>query len=576
VPRVTADNHETMARVTPYSHVHALVVDDMPAQQTTLRAQLAMLGISRVDGATSPEQALRLIRRHAYGLVLCDYNLGHRTDGQQLLEHLRSTQTLAADCLFFMITAENGYAAVASASEQLPDAYLVKPATASDIEERLKSALERRHALLPITQRLQAEDLPGALQACDEILARRDRWSLASLQLKAQALLAAARPDEAIAVYRQVLAARPGLVWAAIGVARAHKAAGRLPDAEASARAVIDRPDGRSALAAYDVLADALDAQGRATESTEVLRQAAAIVPSARRMRRLGESAFRTGDLVTACECLAKAAQATRGSLTADPQDTLTLAQALVDAGEPGSALAALAEAEASMRDDTAATGAAWALRAQALAATGERDAACHAAEQARQRLGAGAAGFAAVALARAELASGQESQGLERLKRCVCADHENPQLRQWAQAALQRSGRAQLVDTIVEAASREMRAGIRGARTQLRDGDTLAALAAIEATLATYPDNTGVLLEATQMNCLALRLGRSLDGELLERAQRHLARLEQLMPDADRVANIRRYLRETVALLASQRPDPALRMPERPTTSAALAGAGS
>jgi tetratricopeptide (TPR) repeat protein len=547
-----ADNLETMARITPYSHVHALVVDDMPAQQTTLRAQLAMLGISRVDGATSPEHALRLIRKHAFGLVLCDFNLGHKTDGQQLLEHLRATRALAADCLFFMITAENTYAAVASTSEQLPDAYLVKPATASDIEDRLKSALERRHALLAATQRLQAEDLPAAVLACDEIIARRDRWGLAAMQLKAQALMSAARPEEALAVYREVLALRPGLVWAAIGVARAHKAAGRTADAEATARTIIDRPDGRRAMGAYDVLAESLEAQGRPEQATEVLRDAVAIVPSAKRMRLLGESAFRTGDLTTACDCLAKAAQATRGSLTADPQDTLTLAQALVDAGDAARALAVLSEAEFAMRDDAEATGASWAIRAQALAAGGERDAACHAAEQARQRLGSGGADFASVALARAELASGHEAQGLALLKRCVSADHENPQVRQWAGAALQRTGRSSLVDEIVEAAAREMKAGIKGARTQLRDGDTRSALAAIEATLATYPDNTGVLLEATQMSCLALRLGRAIDPDLLDRAQRHLSRLEQLLPNADRVANIRRYLRETVAMLAS------------------------
>jgi hypothetical protein len=60
-----------------------------------------------------------------------------------------------------MITAENGHAAVASASEQLPDAHLAKPATAGGSEDRLKSALERRPAVLPITQRRQA-GLAGA------------------------------------------------------------------------------------------------------------------------------------------------------------------------------------------------------------------------------------------------------------------------------------------------------------------------------------------------------------------------------------------------------------------------------
>ncbi|MDZ7811965.1 MAG: hypothetical protein U5L74_02120 [Ideonella sp.] len=38
---------------------------------------------------------------------------------------------------------------------------MLKPITASDIEDRLKAALERRQALLPINQRLAKEDLIG-------------------------------------------------------------------------------------------------------------------------------------------------------------------------------------------------------------------------------------------------------------------------------------------------------------------------------------------------------------------------------------------------------------------------------
>ena len=76
-----------------------------------------------------------------------------------------------------------------------------------------------------------------------------------------------------------------------------------------------------------------------------VLRDAATVVPSARRQRIAGESAYRNGDLDTAKELLQKATKATKGSVIAQAQDTLLLAQTLVDLGESGDAVKLLKEA---------------------------------------------------------------------------------------------------------------------------------------------------------------------------------------------------------------------------------------
>ena len=73
-----------MAIQTPYSHIAALVIDDMAVQQTTLRGQLGMLGIGKVEVASNADDAIRMIRAKPYGLILCDFQLNHKTDGQQL------------------------------------------------------------------------------------------------------------------------------------------------------------------------------------------------------------------------------------------------------------------------------------------------------------------------------------------------------------------------------------------------------------------------------------------------------------------------------------------------------------
>jgi len=129
LPRDTA---ALMATLTSFSEMTALVIDDMSAQQTTLRGQLGMLGIGRVDVAGGIDDAVRQLRGKRYGLVLCDYHLNQKTDGQQLLEYLREQDLLPADCLFFMVTAESQYAKVAAVTEYRPDAYLLKPITAGE------------------------------------------------------------------------------------------------------------------------------------------------------------------------------------------------------------------------------------------------------------------------------------------------------------------------------------------------------------------------------------------------------------------------------------------------------------
>lgn len=556
-----------MAIVTPYSHLHALVIDDQPTQQATLRGHLNLLGIGKVDGATNPDAALKHIRRSDYQLILCDYNLETRTDGQQLLEHLRESGELPVDCLFFMITAEAGYASVAAASEHNPDAYLLKPATASDIAERLKTALDRRAAVVPVMQALKERDLDRAVLECDEAIARGGRFVLYAMQLKAQTLLRLARPEDARWVYEEALGLRPGLVWARLGLARVEQAQGRHDEALVRARDVVESREGSRALAAYDVIAGSLEARGDGRGALDVLRQAADQVPSPRRHRALGEAAFRQGDLKTAHASFSKVVAATKFSVTAQAQDVLTMAQTLIDLGQPGQAQQLLADrAHPDLHSQHhPASGVASALEAQALAARGQLTEASAAAERAAATLMDSGADFATVALARAEISTGKAEAGLARLQRAMSADHENDRFMQMASKALERTGHADKIETLVAEATQAMKQHIDSARQLLRSGNAAGALANIEATLARTPNNTAVLLEATQIACMSLRLNKRMDDSVVVRARSYLAKLEQLMPGSDRVARMQRYLRDTLgALLAA--PEPVQRVASAPT----------
>ncbi len=541
-----------MASITPYSNIAALVIDDMATQQTTLRGQLGMLGIGKVDQASNADEAIRLIRSKPYGLVLCDYQLNHKTDGQQLFEFVRDQQLLPAECLFFMVTAENGYASVVSATEHKPDCYLLKPITAGDIEDRLKMLIERRQALLPVNEKVSRGDLAGAIAECDKLLARKDRWTMAALQLKGQALLQLGRPDDALAVYSAALDQRPGLIWAQLGLARAHKAANRFEEAKSMAREIIESKDGATNVDAYDVVAQALEAQGDTQGALWALKDAAAAVPSVKRTRLVGECAYRNGDAEVAKECLAKVCAATKGSVVAQPQDTLTLAQALVDTDEPAKALALLKESAPAQRNNPKYEGVAAAIRAQGLAKTGDAAGARASAGVARDAMRSVRADFGTIAVAKAELMTGNVDTGLQLLQQAVSADHENPRVKQLVRNALRDTGRDSQMDFVVGAASAAITSRVSEAKRLFRESRIDDALKSIEAAVAEFPENTAVLLQAAQMNCMSLRLKKEVDSPMIERVRLYLGRLEKLMPANDRVTQMQRYYRETVGSLTA------------------------
>ncbi|MEK8046069.1 tetratricopeptide repeat protein [Ideonella margarita] len=542
-----------MATLPNFATLTALIIDDMSVQQTTLRGQLSSLGIGKVDASTTAEDAIRMIRSRPYNLILCDYNLNARTDGQQLLEHLRDQNLLAADALFFMVTAEGAYASVAAANEHKPDAYLLKPITATDIGERLRSQLERRQALLPILAKLQKKDWAGAVACCDELIARRDRWLMQALQYKGQTLLQMGRHEDAKTCFYAALDERPDLVWARLGLARAHKAAGKFADARQIATELIESPEGDKLVAAYDVIAESMEAEGDAHGAMWVLRDAATVVPSARRHRLLGESAYRNGDLETAKDSFQKVTKLTKSSITAQTQDMLWLGQTLVDRGEYNEAVNLMNDGVKLNRQDPAFEAVSLAIKAQAQLRGGQEQAAKATLERARSGLRKAKADFGTVALAKAELLDGNEAAGLALMEQAISADHENTRLQQLIGNALRDTGHEDKVQSLIEAAAAGLETRVKEAKSLFRDSKIDEALSAIESAVADYPENTGVLLQAAQMNCLSLRLKKQLNSAVVERVRLYLARLETLMPANDRVTQMQRYYRDTVATLNAE-----------------------
>lgn len=526
-------------------NLRSLVIDDMAAMRQNIRSQLGQIGVAHVDQAANADEAISYIRRDGYDLILCDYNLNRETNGQQLLEFLRTQNLISPATMFIMVTAESSYDLVASAAEFQPDAYMVKPLTGGKLLERIERLLDKQNALRPIVGRLKLKDVAGAVAECDRTLQAQPKWAADVLKIKGAALLELGKPEEAQVVYQQALAVRDDLIWAKLGVARCHQAAGQLEQAKAAAQQVLEL-DARYVVA-YDLLAAVAEAEGKEQEALEALNRSYEVVPSARRSRMVGDSAYRTGDLELARGAFERALTHTKGSLTAQPSDVLTLAQVHVDSGEAEAALKLLSTAPKSFAESESFVATQAAVQAQAHVKLGDHAAAEQAFELAHSLNKDLRADTSALALAKAAFSLGRDEVGAQILSGAVKADHENSRVVSMARRVLKDSGREHMTATIVDQALQEVTAILAEANALMRKAQFDESLATLERALKAMPENTGVLLAAAQLHLLWMSQ-KGLNLDYVARVNGYLSKLDQLLPGNERVAKMYRFLRETLS----------------------------
>ncbi len=532
------------------ANLRALVVDDMATMRQNIRNQLGQLGIGQVDQAGTPDEAISQIRRNAYDIIVCDYNLNKETNGQQMLEFLRSQNMLSPATMFIMVTAEAAYDFVASAAEFQPDAYMVKPLTGSKLLERIERLLDKQNALRTIVGRLKLKDTAGAVAECDRMLQAAPKFALDILKIKGTALLELSKPEDALAVYKQALSLRDDLVWAKLGIATCHQIAGKLDEAREVAQEVL--ASNSKYIPAYDLLAKVAESQGNEQEALEALNQSYEVIPSARRSRLVGDVAYRTGDLERAKTAFSKALHHTKGSLTAQPSDMLSLAQVHVDAGEAKEALQVLSTAPKHFAESNAFVATQAAVQAQAHIKLGNAEEAEKAYEIARSLVDTTKADASALALAKAAFSIGRDDEGASILKKAVMADHENNRLVSLARKVLKDTGKDEMAEQIVDHALNEVTAIVAEANALMRKAQFDESLAKLDEALAAMPENTGVLLAAAQLHLLWMSQ-KGLNLDYVAKVNSYLSKLDLLMPGNERVSKMYRFLRETLSRTAKK-----------------------
>jgi len=304
---------------------HYLVVDDFIGVRQLLRESLRSLGARHIDQASSGGEAMALLAKLRYDVVLCDYNLGEGKNGQQVLEEARVRQLLLPSSVFVMVSAEKSVESVMGAAEHQPDAYLVKPITEGVLLTRLNRVWRKKQVFRLIDQAYAEKDYLRAARLCDEQIAQGRVHVIDLLRMKARMLERSGQPARAREVYDQVLAQRE-YNWARAGLGKIRLADHEFEAARQMFQTIV--AENRHYIDAYDQLALAHQGLGQHEEAAAILERAARLSPnSVPRQRNLGVAALRVGNILLAEKAFRKCLVLGEYSIRKTPDAYLGLAR---------------------------------------------------------------------------------------------------------------------------------------------------------------------------------------------------------------------------------------------------------
>ncbi|MBL3558058.1 MULTISPECIES: tetratricopeptide repeat-containing response regulator [Marinobacter] len=315
-----------------FAKLSYLVVDDFENFRLSMRQMLRSCGADKIELLPNASTAIQYCSYNHVDVVLCDYNLGDGKNGQHILEELRHKKLLKRSSLFLLVTAETSKEMVMGAREYQPDAYLTKPINRAMLEKRLSGLLAQRNALLPINREIDRENFPEAISLCLQTLPAKPRYKTWLMKTLADLYYRVGDFTHALKIYDDVLAQRD-LSWARLGRGKILVANQNYDDAVTTLKELVSKhPD---YMEAYDLLAEALEKQGRPTQAQQILEKAAEHSPNALlRHKHLAELAASNQDISTASDAWRQTVSLGTYSIHDSSEHYLALGQSLSDLSE--------------------------------------------------------------------------------------------------------------------------------------------------------------------------------------------------------------------------------------------------
>lgn len=337
-----------------YSDLSVLIVDPNPGMRGNLHNMLSQSSITKIDYAVSSGTAIRQLSKKPFDLILCEYDLGNGSgeangqDGQQLLEDLRHHKLISPWTIFIMLTSEGEYSKVIGAAELTPTDYVLKPFTVDALLQRIRRAVERRAAFMPVYQLVEFGNPRKALAQAKTSEEKNPRYAIEFARLRAELLFSLDELAEAELIYQWILMTRP-VAWAHLGLARCRYGLQKFIEAQETLQELLEQNP--RYMAAYDLLARTHESLGQQEAAKKILEDAVAISPHmVRRLRHLGEVAFETGDVSAAEKAFKQVVAKAKYSEFRDPEDHVKLVKALVKKGDANQASGVIRDMERSLR----------------------------------------------------------------------------------------------------------------------------------------------------------------------------------------------------------------------------------
>jgi tetratricopeptide (TPR) repeat protein len=327
-----------------------LVIDDFQSMRSMLMSFLKAMGMTGIDNVGTAKEALALLAAKKYDIVICDYNLGHGQNGQQILEEARYKNYIGYSTIWVMVTAEKTMDMFMGAAETKPDDYLLKPITESLLEARLNKLIEKKQAFEPIEKAVKSQDYLRAIALCDEQLRTHSSSTQEIQRIKSELLIMMGDFPGAKAYFESILLAR-STPWAKTGLGKVYFMTKEFARAKEIFQEVLD--ENKMYLEAADWLSKTLDALGDLEQAQSVLVKAMQLSPNAAaRQKSLADAAYKNGALDLAQTSYEKAIKLSEHSVHKSSSTYSGLAKVLTAKDDPAEALKVLDRSRSEFKDD--------------------------------------------------------------------------------------------------------------------------------------------------------------------------------------------------------------------------------
>lgn len=508
-----------------------LVVDDFPEMRSMVRKMAVAFRANDIDDAKNGAEAIKLMEKKKYDIVLCDYNLGEGKDGQQVLEEAKHRQLINPATIFMLITAENTMEMVMGAMEYHPDGYLTKPFTKTEFAARLDKIQEKKADLAEIEKAIHRKDNVAAINLCNEKLASNPKNAMEIMKIKAELCERMGDFAEAGSIYEKVLSLRD-VPWAAIGLARVRYFNKDYMVAKEMLQDMIEKNN--QWVEAYDWLAKTYEALGDMSQAQRILADAVAISPKAiLRQKALADIAFKNKDMDTAETAYKRVVRIGKSSCYKSPSDYAGLSKVYLEKRAPTEALKVISGVRDEFSNAPEAALQAAVMEGQIYNDLGQKELAEKAITEASHlytTIAGNVSTDVAMDLAKTCFALGKQEQGEELVKYVVRNHHENEAVLRQAQSLFTALGMENEGQALISSTRQEV-VDVNNKGVQLaKEGKLEESIEFFTKAVAGMPDNLTINLNAAQSLIMQMQRAGKNDRHLYQ-ARQYLDRARHLDP---------------------------------------------